>query len=399
MTSESEGYDLARLIDPISTGAFQTRYWEKQPLVIQRDDPFYYKDLFSLDGFDAIVSTCNLLHSDIGIVRDGRETPLRTLIDGHPALALEKAFACYRDGSTIVLQLIHERWKPLMGLCRSLSKEVSAGFQVNAYLTPPNARGFGLHYDTHDVFVLQIQGAKHWRIFNSPLILPLPSQKYQANQHNSLDIIEEFDLNSGGVVYIPRGFIHEADSCSSTSLHLTLGVLPITWAETILTALESIIERDSRFRESLPPGFARIESISSGAETQARELINVLLADLSAKALLADAAERAALLQYPELDGHLLDLEIASTANLSTSVRRRPGVQWRIKRTDDEVRLNFFGKELRMPGRIEPLLLFIGQTTDPFTGASLPRGFAEEERLVLIRRLLREGFLTRVALD
>jgi hypothetical protein len=324
---------------------------------------------------------------------------LRTLIDGHPALALEKAFACYRDGSTIVLQLIHERWKPLMGLCRSLSKEVSAGFQVNAYLTPPNARGFGLHYDTHDVFVLQIQGAKHWRIFSSPLILPLPSQKYQANQHNSLDIIEEFDLNSGGVVYIPRGFIHEADSCSSTSLHLTLGVLPITWAETILTAIESIIERDSRFRESLPPGFARIESISSGAEAQARELINVLLADLSAKALLADAVERAALLQSPELDGHLLDLEIASTANLSTSVRRRPGVQWRITRTDDEVRLNFFGKELRMPGRIEPLLLFIGQTTDPFTGASLPRGFAEEERLVLIRRLLREGFLTRVALD
>jgi len=399
MTSEIEGYDLARLIDPISTGAFQTRYWEKKPLVVQRDDPLYYKEFFSLDAFDAIVSTSNLLRSDIGIVRDGRETPLRTLIDGHPALALEKAFACYRDGSTIVLQLIHERWKPLMRLCRSLSREVSAGFQVNAYLTPPNARGFGIHYDTHDVFVLQIQGDKHWRIFNSPIVLPLPSQSYQARQHDPPDIVEELDLNAGGVLYIPRGFIHEAVSTSSTSLHLTLGVLSVNWAETVLAAIESIIESDSRFRESLPPGFARIESVRKAAETHARELLNVLLADLSAKALLADASERADLRQYPELDGHLLDLEIASTANLSTLVRRRPGVQWRITRTDDEVRLNFFGKELRMPGRIEPLLLFISQTTDPFTGTSLPIGVADEERLVLIRRLLREGFLTQANLE
>src|SRR4029079_992330 len=114
-------------------------------------------------GVDNILSTSNLRSSDFRIVRDGHESPLNALAaSGSIAPGLDKVYAQYRDGSTIVLQFIHERWKPLTKLCSALSYELSAGFQVNAYLTPQNARGLNVHYDTHDVFVLQLEGMKHW---------------------------------------------------------------------------------------------------------------------------------------------------------------------------------------------------------------------------------------------
>ena len=34
--------------------------------------------------------------------------------------------------------------------------------QINAYITPPENQGFAAHYDTHDVFVLQVSGSKRW---------------------------------------------------------------------------------------------------------------------------------------------------------------------------------------------------------------------------------------------
>ena len=48
---------------------------------------------------------------------------------------------------------------------RSLEREFSTRFQANIYLTPGNAQGFHPHYDSHDVFVVQLQGTKRWRVW------------------------------------------------------------------------------------------------------------------------------------------------------------------------------------------------------------------------------------------
>jgi ribosomal protein L16 Arg81 hydroxylase len=210
------------------------------------------------------------------------------------AIGLERVYAQYREGSTIVLQFIHERWKPLAKLCGALSAELSAGFQVNAYLTPQHARGLGIHYDTHDVLVLQLEGSKHWRLFESPVQLPLPGQPYEKDKHASAAPLQEFDLNAGDTLYIPRGFVHEAASTNSTSLHLTVGILPIIWAEVLLASVESLFERDSRFRESLPPGFARDQAISREVEEHLDELLNILPAEISTKPAITNAIESVA---------------------------------------------------------------------------------------------------------
>ena len=62
-----------------------------------------------------------------------------------------------------------------MDFARDLGAALAQPLQVNAYLTPPGNQGFATHYDTHDVFVLQVDGRKRWRIH--PPVLPDPLER------------------------------------------------------------------------------------------------------------------------------------------------------------------------------------------------------------------------------
>ena len=164
MPASGVGFDLAHLLAPVNIGNLLQDYWEKRPLFIDRNDPAYYRDLFSLDSFDEVLGTCRLHSANLNVVRAGDMSSLPALLGNTPALGIERVYEQYRSGSTVILQLLHERWEALTNLCSGLSGELSTGFQVNAYLTPCNSQGFNIHYDTHDVFVLQIEGSKHWRL-------------------------------------------------------------------------------------------------------------------------------------------------------------------------------------------------------------------------------------------
>src|SRR5437667_375820 len=253
-------FDLKRLIHPIDPDIFKRDYWEKQPLIIRRGQPDYYRSLLSLADVDRVLSISSTWSPQIRVLREGKDISpqdrARHSLFGSAA-DLESLYAEYRRGATIVLQFLGERWEPLMGLCRGLANEFSASFQVNAYLTPAKERGLSTHYDTHDVFVLQTEGSKHWRLYkDDPIRLPLESQSHDSSTMPTGALLEEVDLHAGDFIYIPRGCRHDAVSAESTSLHLTVGISTITWAALILRRVESIIESDSRFRESLPIGFA-----------------------------------------------------------------------------------------------------------------------------------------------
>ncbi|KPC69204.1 hypothetical protein ADL27_54620, partial [Streptomyces sp. NRRL F-6602] len=68
------------------------------------------------------------------------------------------------DGATLVLQALHRTWQPVAEFCAGLGTELGHPVQANAYVTPPQNRGFDDHYDVHDVFVLQIEGTKRWLV-------------------------------------------------------------------------------------------------------------------------------------------------------------------------------------------------------------------------------------------
>ena len=63
-----------------------------------------------------------------------------------------------------MLQGLHRTWPAIQAFTRRLVEELGHPAQVNAYITPESSRGFDPHYDVHDVFVLQVDGEKHWRV-------------------------------------------------------------------------------------------------------------------------------------------------------------------------------------------------------------------------------------------
>ena len=92
----------------------------------------------------------------------------------------------------------------LARLCVALGRRFSSRVQTNVYLTPPDTQGFTPHWDTHDVFVLQISDAKRWSIYDTKERLPLRGQRFEPGTPPG-DVSDEFELGPGSAVYLPRG--------------------------------------------------------------------------------------------------------------------------------------------------------------------------------------------------
>ena len=138
-----------------------------------------------------------------------------------------------------------------------LERELSFPLQANAYLTPARAQGAKYHYDTHDVFVLQILGSKRWTMYGTPVTLPLRNSDFDAQTHERGEPTMDFELGPGDMAYIPRGVVHDARSSEELSLHITVGILSYRWADLLLEFVADASLKDPAFRKSLPPGFAR----------------------------------------------------------------------------------------------------------------------------------------------
>lgn len=95
---------------------------------------------------------------------------------------------------------------------------------ANVYLTPGNSQGFAPHWDDIDAFILQIEGKKLWRVY--PPTEPYP--RFSSKDFTEADLeaapIFEVLLCPGDVLYMPKGFIHQAMAPvgEDHSLHLTL---------------------------------------------------------------------------------------------------------------------------------------------------------------------------------
>jgi ribosomal protein L16 Arg81 hydroxylase len=388
---------LEGLIAPVSVDDFVAGYWERQPLLVRRGDPGYYAGLLSLPDMDRLLSTSGFRSAEVRLVSDGREIPVEQVVSaqaGKQSAALEGVYEAYRKGATVNLVFLHERYEPLGALCRSLAAQFSCACQTNVYLTPGGReRGLTPHYDTHDVFVVQAYGSKHWRLYDSPTELPLGSQAVIKPVDGFGEPVREFDLEAGDLLYLPRGTVHEAVSNDSASLHLTIGVIPIVWGSVARDILDAAIAEDADFRRSLPVGFAEDPEKQKEAAARLAELVGRFAAGISADTAIQHAARKALVTRQPALGGHLLDLEAVGGLTLDTEVWRRPELQWLLAGTGDAVTLEFHGKVVQFPPYVAEELR-AAASGDRFTGRGLPGALDDAGRINLVGILVREGFCT-----
>lgn len=138
-------------------------------------------------------------------------------------------------------------------LCTDLFNEFSEIKEtyVNCYLTPPNEQGFSDHYDDHDVFILQLKGCKKWQIFDRYISDPTSEIPYNYDDTKKGNILLELNVEQGDILYIPRGFLHSAKTIDVSSLHLTVTVIPIIWADLLNEAMKRMVVDHSLLRKKI----------------------------------------------------------------------------------------------------------------------------------------------------
>jgi JmjC domain len=280
----------------------------------------------------------------------------------------------YEAGATLVLQGLHHTWPPLAEFCRLLEIDVGHPAQANAYFTPRNAQGLPVHHDTHDVFSLQVAGEKRWLVYQPALELPLKDQKYEPGMGEPTEPVHDVTLLPGDTLYLPRGWLHQAMTSSTDSLHITVGVNVYTWLDAVKAALGEC-EDDVAFRRS-PDG-------------EADELLETLRARLDPDEVSARQRRKLVSSRRPVLPNQLTQLAALEGLTLETPLERRPTVLFDIEGST----LTFEGKTIALPAVAREDVEFIASADEAFTAADLPGDLDDETRLVLVRRLVREGFL------
>jgi JmjC domain len=369
-----------------------------------------FRDLFDLDVVDRLVSRQGLRTPFLRVARNGQTFPASrftrgggvgaTIPDQVDDAALARLFA---DGATIVLQGLHRTHPPLVDFAQALARDLGHPVQVNAYVTPPQAKGFSDHYDVHDVFVLQVAGEKRWSIHEPVLRHPTRDQPWTdrtaaveaaARRDPLLDVV----LRPGDALYLPAGFLHAAQALGETSAHLTVGVHIWTRAH-LLAQLVTALESVEALREPLPLGVDVADPASVGLELQ--ETIDSLRAALQEDVVvepvvrgLARLAEEAC---RAEPVGPMAQARALAAVDLWTRLRWRRSLRAEIAVAEHELTVRTAEITFRLPAAAESGLrrLLAGEALSVAELSSGDDGGMDDiDRLEVARTLLRCAVVT-----
>jgi bifunctional lysine-specific demethylase and histidyl-hydroxylase NO66 len=385
---------------------FAAEYWGRRPLLRTTAElsGAGFVDLLDEAAVDELVSRRGLRTPFLRMAKDGSVIPpgRYTRSGGAGAtigdqVADDKVLDLLVDGATLVLQALHRTWPPLVVFGSRLSAELGHPIQINAYVTPPQNQGFAPHYDTHDVFVLQVAGRKRWKIHEPVLVDPLPDQPWESVRdavavRAAQPALIDAELAPGDAIYLPRGYLHSAVAQGELSIHLTVGIHPLTRA-TMLTELLRAAKSQPELRAALPAAVDLTDPATLAPHL--RETVIALLSflDDGGDGLTAAVADSiAATLSEstrPEPISPINHAALAARLTADTPLQLRGGLRVTVRAADQTVTLRVLDRTITMPGAVETALKWV-LTGVRFTPAQLP-GLDPAEQLVLARRLLRDA--------
>lgn len=378
---------LARCVgDP---AAFLSQTWGRRPIVHPGVDPRGFEDLLRLEDVDELLTTTSLRTPAFRLVQAGRQIPesayTRSGTTGSkpvggmadPARIAE----LFAGGATIVLQGLHRYREPVARFARALELELGHRCQVNAYVTPAGSQGLPLHDDPHDVLVLQAFGEKAWEIHAAP------GEAERAPIRTT--------VRPGDAIYMPEGTPHAAAAQETISGHLTVGVHVATWREVVSRAWAAV-QGPAGLDEPVPAGWPS-DLDRFGRELRARlERARATLAEADAARLAEDHAVAFLSTRPPLLSGLLVDLQGLERIDDGTVLERRPGSVCELRTRGDRLLVLLGDRRLEMPLWLERAMRLLASERRVVVGDLAGEVPDRGSRLVLVRRLVREGLLRPV---
>jgi len=255
--------NFAEFIAPLDAGMFRLQYYGGRPVHIRGDGvarsdllpwarfndmlaitPYWTED--SLKLYFKSRAALRENYCDTAELRPGASAPV------NPA----KAKALMGLGASLIANHLHRVCPPVGAVARMLALEFAARTFANVYCSFKGVQAFQTHFDLHDVFAVQAEGRKTWRIYEARAdapVAPVPpgdeGEKFLNSTRGKL--LFEAEMKPGDVLYLPRGQYHDALTGSEASLHVTFGVSPATGLA-LFKLLEKAVTPESEFRAYLP---------------------------------------------------------------------------------------------------------------------------------------------------
>ncbi len=342
---------LSRLVS-VGPDTFSDEHWGAEPLLSRAADlPAPFSDLLDQAAVDELISDRALRTPFLRVAKDGT-----TLADGlftegggvgagiRDQVSDDKLLRLFAAGSTLVLQGLHRSWAPITAFSQQLAAELGHPVQANAYVTPPQNTGFSDHYDVHDVFVVQIQGEKRWRIREPVRRSPLRDEPWTdhrlAVERAALTApLLEVTLAPGDSLYLPRGYLHAATALGEVSTHITFGVHSWTAHHLVADLATRAVRRaseDQLVRRSLPAYLDLTDSRQLTAEVElVRAALKAAIDEVSAEELVGLLADRAQNSQRAAAVGVLSQAQAAATLADEQELLLRPYLHARLVASGD----------------------------------------------------------------
>jgi bifunctional lysine-specific demethylase and histidyl-hydroxylase NO66 len=253
--------DFSTLIAPFNVQEFETRYLDREPVVIRGDRDCPRARLLDWARLNAMLQLRPHWTADrIKLVMQSRPIDPDFYMEdrnGRTLASPAKIEAMLSVGATLVGDMVEDIDPALAELTAMLSERFAGRAGANVYASFKGVQAFASHCDLHEVFAVQCEGAKRWRVYRNRADNPIEGLSGEGAQAR-IDaakgpVLMDVTLEAGDLIYIPRGYFHDAVAIDSASLHVTISVAPPS-GMLLFNFLSDLACADSMFRAYLPDG-------------------------------------------------------------------------------------------------------------------------------------------------
>jgi len=267
-TAETIGFD--DIIAPVTRAEFFADYYDKKPLHIPAADSgnsHRFDKVMNWDRLNTLLNMTPVWNSkSLLMVLDTKMVPAGAYCEdstdryGNPVQSVDpvKVMDILRRGASLVANDIDSLTPEMRDVSTALENAFTGKVQVNLYCSWAAHKAFTSHFDTHDVMALHVAGEKTWRVYENRMPHPVRHRRYGNEIYTDLqhteqkgDVMMEITMRPGDVLYLPRGWYHDALADSPGAIHLACGITGIIGFD-LLDALSDVAVDQELFRRNFP---------------------------------------------------------------------------------------------------------------------------------------------------
>lgn len=235
----------------IEMSDFVKHFCNKQMLHMPQDDRMRFQHLLPWQMINDLLALEMLDEKLLRVARDGRDIPptlYRKTTGDREVVDCRKLHDLLKQNASVAINQVQYLSPPVRRLATQIEVGLGQKVNVNAYMTFGPGGAFAMHYDSHDVLVMQVHGTKHWFIYDDPAPSPIDYEK--KSKPHERNVAFETVLREGDVLFVPRGTYHRAAVTDTDSVHLTFGIHTFKGLD-FLAWLRRETEEDELFRKDV----------------------------------------------------------------------------------------------------------------------------------------------------